>query len=221
MKRRFVVAFVIVAVLLLTGCGAKMIEKVEENTSEITKQFFFGESEKMYATLAVGEREENYLMDGKSHPKTDFSLFSVVFYEDIDKNIIVVSLSVDEKRETFEMEYNSFSNSFMADLGKRDFSDKNIVLSYGDQSVVLENLSKQFGVDWKKAIEIGCDNLKQQIENAEVARKIDAEFYLKVLDKKANNFDNFFWCFTLLTKNGDTYSVVISTIDGSVLAKTK
>jgi len=44
---------------------------------------------------------------------------------------------------------------------------------------------------------------------------------LKVLDKKANNFDNLFWCFTLLTNKNESYSVIISTVDGSVLAKTK
>ena len=221
MKKRFVLAFLFVILFVLSGCGMKMVEKVEDNLSEVTQQFFFGEAEKMYVTLSVGEREENYLMDGKSHPKTDFSLFSVVFQEEIDKSVIIVEILIGDKKENVEMEYNSFSNSFMADLGKRDFSNKKVSISYEGNVVELENISNRFGVDWQKAVEIGCENLEDKIKKVINTSGVDAEFYLKVLDKKANNFDNFFWCFTLLTNKNESYSVIISTVDGSVLAKTK
>ncbi len=219
MKKRLLAIVLLFCVLCFVGCGKKTEEIVIENMSELTKDFFFGENEKCYATLSVGTREKDYLMDGKSTPKTDFSLFCITFFEENVKNMIVVEVSVNGQKKMYDMEFNSFSNAYMVDLEKKILPDDEIAFAYEGESVSLANLSKNFGVNWKEAISIACKNFEKAIDGEIKHGVCSAEFYLKILDKRANNFDDFFWCFTILNDKNESKSIIISTTDGSVLAK--
>lgn len=220
MKKKIFIAGLLVCIICsCVACGKTNLEYVLQNMSERTNYFYFGENEEFYATLAIGAREEEYIMNGKSGDVVDFSLLSIVFDDDISKNAISVSVDIDGEKFDCEAECNPMSGAFMVDLEKQMSGNENVSISYDGVSLVLNNLSNEFGVDSSNAIEIGCGELSEKIDNSKNYAVLDAECYLKILDKKANNFDEFFWCFSILTVSGENYSVIISTVDGSVLAK--
>lgn len=219
--KSFVLGVLLLAFFGFLGCGTKTQDCVMENMSEMTKVFYFGENEKLYATLSVGEREKEYVMDGKSTSKVDFSLLSVIFFENQDKNVIHVSVSINNVSSTYELEYNSMANAYMVDLEKKLNGDEKVLIAYDGMSLELQNLSKDFGVDYEQAISIACIELKDKIEKEKQYNDLNGECYLKVMDKRGNNFKDFFWCFTILNNQNESFSIIISTVDGSVLAKAK
>ena len=220
-KRAILMSIFSLMAVLFFGCGKTTADYVKENVAEITKTFYFAENENFYITLASGQREKEYLLDGRAQPLTDFALLSVTFFDDIPSEIINVEVTIDEEKRQVEMEYNSMTNSFLADLELLLNENEQIAVKYADQTLTLENLSKNFVIDWQQALNIAIKELKTEIEKEKKYANLNAEVYLKVLDKKANKFDNFFWCFTILNVKNESFSVIISTTDGSVLAKTK
>lgn len=72
-----------------------------------------------------------------------------------------------------------------------------------------------------KAIEIASKELSKFIMKEKKMSSLNAECYLRVLDKRANNFQDMFWVFTVVNTKNENYSVVISTVDGSVLSKSE
>ena len=219
--KSFVLGVLLFALMGFVGCGVKTQDCVLENMSEVTKVFYFAENEKFYATLAIGQREKEYIMDGKSNTNVDFSLLSVCFFENQDKNSISVSVSINGVSSAYELEYNPMANAYMVDLEKKLGGEEKILISYDGATLELQNLSKQFGVNWEKAISIACVELKDKIEKEKQYSDLNGECYLKVMDKRENNFKDFFWCFTILNNQNESFSIIISTVDGTVLAKAK
>ena len=221
MKKKILCILLIAVAVVAFGCGKTTLSYVEDNMAEITKTFYFGENKTLYATLSSGQRENEYLLNGKAEPLVDFALLSVTFFEEAVANVITVEVSVNETKQTIELELNRMSGAYMADLERFFTGEETIIVEYNGEQLQLNNLSKDFKVQWKEALEIAVEQLQSEITKEKEYANLNAECYLKVLDKRANNFEEFFWCFTILNVKNESFSVVISTTDGSVLAKTK
>lgn len=222
MKKKLFVMFLTVSVVFsLFGCGVNTLSLVKKNLSEWTKVFYMAECDDFYVTLSSGMREKEYLMNGVAGEMTDFALLSINFVQNPKSEMIFVELSVDEEKIETEMELNPMNDSYMVDFECLLSGDEKISLKYENQSMVLENLSKNFQIDDQKAMQIACDEIGNLILKKKSLGKLNAEIYLRVLDKKSNNFDDIFWCLTALNVDGESFSIVISTVDGSVLAKSK
>ena len=219
MKKVFIFVSVFLMMFVFTSCGKSDFEIVSANMSERTNVYYFGQNEKMCASLAYGEREKNYFMDGNSGDKIEFSLLTISFFDDVDYANINVMVSIDGVEFAQELEYVPSASGFMCDLQKTVSGSEKIEIKYENYAILIENISKKFGINSNKAIEIGCEEFKEKIEKLRKGSQFFGECYLKILDKRKNNFDNFFWCFTLLDENGNSFSVVISTVDGKILAK--
>ena len=109
----------------------------------------------------------------------------------------------------------------MVDLEQKLSGEEVVSICVNGKILNLENLSKDFVVDAKKALQIACDELQDRITKTKSFNNLNAECYLRVMDKKANNFDGVFWCFSVLNVDNENYSVIISTENGSILAKSK
>ena len=205
--------------LCLFGCGASSEQLVKKNMSEQTEVYYLGESQNFYCTLSSGEREKNYLMNGQSGEKTDFALLSIIPNENIFSNIIKANLMIDGQLSEVELEINGLNHNYMVDLEKKLTGEEEVEIVYNGNALRLENVSKDFKINSDEAIEIACEQFKDKIESFKSYRNLNAECYLEILDKKANNFESIFWCFTILNTENQSYSIVISTEDGSILAK--
>lgn len=219
--------FVVVALMLcclgvfVGGCGKSALAFAKENMSEKTEIYFFGETEEFYATLSCGEREDPYLVNGKSEKCVKFGLLTINFFGERVGNVVAVKFFVDDVMQTLEAELNQFNNTYMIDLGKTFSGDEEIFVEYDDEKFQLENLSKDFRVGADKVIEIASKELSAKILKERKHSSLNAECYLRVLDKHANNFQDVFWVFTVVNIKNESFSIVISSVDGSVLSKSK
>lgn len=222
MKKIAVLALVLGCVgVFACGCGKSTLSYVKDNMSEKTEVYFFGETDEVYATLSSGEREEEYLMNGKSEKNVGFGLLTVNFYNEVFGNVINVNFVVGGKEQTLALELNPLNSTYMIDLERKFVGDEEIFVQYLDDKIQLANVSKDFAVGADKAIEIASKEISKQITKEKKLSALNAECYLRVLDKRANNFQDMFWVFTVVNVKNETYSVVISTVDGSVLSKSE
>lgn len=222
MKRKvFVLTLILLVAIMFVGCGKTTKDFVLENMSELTKTFYYAENEELSVSLSSGQREINYAMDGRTSDKTDFALVSVKFSNPTSLQEINAKIDIGSEKLTKTLEYNPLNALFMCDLERFVGDGMNVSVEIDGKSLVLENLSKNFGVKWDEAIVIAVKNLHSEIEKERKFANLGAECYLKVMGKEVNNFDDFFWCFTIVNIKNENFSIIISTTDGSVLAKTK
>jgi len=85
------------------------------------------------------------------------------------------------------------------------------VISFGlkerEELVTLKNLSNDWAVDYKKAVEIATNHLSNHLQNLYFNGKLNAECYLKIVAK--NDFEKKFWYFSVIDKSGKSASVLI------------
>lgn len=218
-KKLTIVSMIFALSVLLIGCSVSTLDLVQENMSEYTEVYYFAENEEFYCTISSGQREAEYLMNGKSEESVDFALLSLILNGDLQGSVIKAKVVVDGQEEEKELEVNSLNNAYMVDLERRLTGEESVQIIFGGQILELVNMSKDFEVDCQRALEIATQQLEEQILSKKKYGELNSECYLRVLDKKANSFDDLFWCFTVMDIEGNGYSVIISTVDGSVLAK--
>lgn len=222
MMKKLIVAFSLVFILFgVAGCGKTINNHVEENMSEITKDFYFGENDSVYATLSVGERESSYLYNGQSTESVDFALLTLTFKNGSSLNTVEVVLNDGANSYDVELMSDDMSVDFMADIVNLFSFGEAFTLTYNNENVELTRISDEFGIDYQEALNIACENLKEELESCKIYNNFNAECYLRVLREKENNFDNLYWCFTCLNYEGESFSIVFSTVDGEILAKSE
>lgn len=213
------VAAVAVAGVALVSCGKTTLTRVKQNMSEWTTSYFYGKTENFSAALSSGQRENPYLLNGKSEKRVDFALLSITLQNATAAKIIKATVKIDGVESEKELEINGINPCFMVDLETRLSGSETIEVAYGGQSVKLENLSAGFKVNDEKALEIATKEIEDKILACKKGNVLNAECYLRVLDQDNNNFDKVFWCFSIINVKGESFSVIVSTEDGSVLAK--
>ena len=211
----------LVTAVALCGCGTNTLKIVKDNLSECTKVFYAGECDQFSATLSVGEREEDYMQNGKSENKVPFALLSLNLGQKPDEDKIIVRVTIGDETKSVLLELNEFNGLYMTDLQREMSGEESVSVSYDNTALTMENVSKTFGVDSENALEIACKEIGNLILKKRSGRVLNAECYLRVLDKKVNNLDGYFWVFTVVNNSGEDYSVIISAADGKVLIKSE
>ena len=215
-KKVLVSLSLLLVVFGVTPCGQTIDSYLLNNIPEITKEYYFGENDTMVATLSVGEREEGYLVNGQATELVDYSLLVIKFKEENIVKAIVFEVKSGEVTVDVEAEYNSFNNSYMVDIVDDITIGEDFSIVYDEQTVTLEK--QNFAIDYENALQIVCENLKDKLEEQKSYNHFNAECYLRVMSEKDDDFSDLYWCFTCLNYEGESFSVIISTVDGSVLA---
>lgn len=222
MKKKIALMLMLVCVgLTCFACGKTTVNHVKDNMSELSKVYYFGETEGFYCSLSSGQREKDYLLNGKCGESVDFALLSLNLTNPISSKVIKATVTIDGQASEVELEINSLNSAYLVDLEKELSGDEQISVVYEGTTLNLECLSSNFVVDYNKALEIASTEMEDKITAKKTYAGFNAECYLRVLDKKANNFDGVFWCFTVLNVDNENYSIIISTEDGSILAKSE
>ena len=198
---------------VLVGCGTN---KVTDNISEITYVYYQGIDEQdknVNASISVGQREEPYIMDGKHGTNLDFSLINVNFGRVLEEDSIEVELIINDNIEKIILEFNPLSNSYMTDLGYSIGSNENVQIKYQNYKINFKNVSDLFKVNYEKALEIGQDLLSDYIDSLYVNGIFEGEIYLKIFSQNSGNFDNLYWIFSVVGRNGQCENVAINVFD--------
>lgn len=205
--------------LVFMGCGSSPYNQVMDNLSECTKVYYFGETEDFYCSLSSGMREDVYLLNGVSEKPVGFALMSFNFFESSPRQIVKLKVKINGEESEQELQINGVNSAYLVDLERELDGSEEIKINFEGQTLKLENISKNFTIGYQEALKIASEELSDKITAKKKLGKLNAECYLRVLDKNANNMDEQFWGFTVLNVDNESYSIVISTVDGSILAK--
>lgn len=215
MKKFSLLLIILLCPIVLFGCTLGS-SKIEDYMSELTKVYFKGtdvEHPNIRASISVGTRETPYKIDGIHQKTCDFSLISINFNEIFDEETIKASITINEESKEIELYYNPINSSYMNDLGYALNDTDTITLIYNDYNITFTNITKDFKVDYKKAIEVASEKLKAEIEPLWNNGNFMGECYLEILTLQEGNFDQLFWYFRVVTQDNQTYKIVISTAD--------
>ena len=198
-----------VVLFLFTGCSDLSINN---RISEITFTYFKGQdssSSSVYASISVGEREEPYKMDGKHRKNVDFALINLIL-DDVSQNEVMATIDIDGTASEVVLEFNPRTSSYMADLGYAISGDSTINLKVDNYSIDFSNISKDFKVDYNKALEIGEKLLSENVANFS-SSNFDGEIYLKLFTMEGS--DVLYWIYTAVYEDGVTYNFAINVND--------
>ena len=211
MKKVFVMLLFLPMILM--GCGNR--DNVRENMSEITDIYFVGECNGDYASISVGQREEPYIKDGYSQKKCDFALVCLNVSTQYENMRMSAVIKINEEKHNILLEM--VGGSYMFDLERTLKSEDKISLIYGERTIDFVNKSGEFAIDQEKALEIGKQELKKQLDHY-TKRSFEAECYLRVLGKETPEFNELFWCFTVVGRDEKVYNCIFSVSDGTIIA---
>lgn len=212
MKKYCLLVFVFVLTFPLFACEMRL--DLKDYMSEITQSYFSAENEFVDGSICVGEREKNYIIDGKSGENTPFSLVSLAFKQKVEDSQIVVELSVNDEKSELVLYYNPATGVFINDLGYALNDDDIIKIEY--ESILLEFKRVDFAVGYDDALAIAKKELSSQIKSNVKGGKLVGECYLKVLSSKQNASETF-WLFTIVTTNDEHINLLINTQNGQII----
>ncbi|MBO5394767.1 MAG: hypothetical protein J6A28_02555 [Clostridia bacterium] len=212
MKKIWLVPLLSIA-FFCVGCGSNNTESV---MSEQTEVYFYGEDNGISINIAVGKRENPYIMDGVHYDVCDFSLITLCNENGEVSDEIAVQLEVNGQIKDVALQLNPLNLSYMTDLGYALKADDEIAVVYNGDTINLCNLSDSFAVDYRQATKIGYDAIDDKSVYVEDG-KLACEGYLKILDGKLFGGEGLHWCFTLVNRNGDSCNILISVYDENVV----
>ncbi len=203
-------------IAMLAGCGeVDKLSLMKDNLSEMSDVYYFSDNNDFLVSIASGQREDPYKSDGKSENKVDFALVIAELSGSDDE---MVKITIDGEAKDVLLEFNYQTGTHMADIEQRLTGQEEITISYMNESANMICKSNTFAVSADKALELGYENMKEDIDSLCEGKNFKGECYLKILDNLSGGFDDVFWLFSVLDQNGKMKNVIISTSQPSVLA---
>lgn len=211
MKKILLSLTILLIPILMFGCQKTIT--LEDSMSEITKIYFTAENQDVTANISVGEREEDYIIDGKHTKNCDFSLIALKFDNLLAENVIEVELKINNVSSTIQLELNPANHFYMADLGYALKETDQIQLNYNENHLTFSQV--EFGIDYNQALKIAKEELGDKMDKYYNDKNFAGEGYLKVLTQQDE--EELFWVFTVVGNDDSKNNVVLSVEDGKVL----
>ena len=185
------------------------------NISDLRTNFFIGENDVFFAELSSGLREEQFFYDGISTSKVECAVLSIGFFNPNYSNAIEVNVEIDGQTQKIILQHSPFEELFMVDLGKRIDDNAKVSVIYNDKKTELKCVSKDWQIEYNKALEIGIKNFQAELESLYFNGKLNAECYLKIIYER--EFDKTYWYFGIIDRAGEKYNILIDVNDGRVV----
>lgn len=213
------ILFFLICGLTLSACSFNLATKVKQNISELAEELFFGENDDTFVTITSGFREQPFEYDGVCNESVDFCVVDVVFKISNPLSEIDAQIIINDTPHQITLEKNPFKSSFMFDLQKSIDASDHISFVFNEKQIDLTCKSKDFSINFEKALNIGIENTLEKLENLTSRGHFKGECYLKIINNPLQNSKLFYWFFSVKGQDGSTFSVIIDPNTGSVLAK--
>ncbi len=215
MKKIVVLLLISLATLTFVGCQKEV--NIRQCNSEITKTYFVGKSEGLRGSISVGQREKEYIVDGKHTPTCDFSLICLKFEQQLAEQIISVRVSVNGNVSICAFEFNPANHYYMYDLGYCLNDSDTVLLLYENYQLSFTNESDNFNIDYNRAIDIAIKEYGKELDSYYKSGVFQGECYLIVLSQSED--EQLFWAYTIVSKGKASKRIVLSVNDGKILLK--
>ncbi len=202
-------------VFLFAGCSQSAFNLSKNANSEVVKTYFFGKGEDFSSSISSGLREDPYFYDGVSNEKVEFSV--VTIFTGFKKEFIQAEVEINDVSKSISLVYDPFTSNYIFDLEKECDQGDVIYITYNNEKIYLENLSKKFNIPYEKAFGKATDYLKTDLEKLTQKDILQAECYLRVLESQDANFEKVFWYFYVFAKNKTSFYCVIDPYTGEII----
>lgn len=216
-KLTIFIMFGIFMAVFFVGCSALTTAKLKKHTAEMSKTFFVTRNEDFYISLCSGQRESNYKFDGETTDMIDFTLITLTFPSPRIEQEFSCKIKINDNEYDATLIKNPYKSNYMCDLKKEIAETDNISITFDEVNYVLECKSKDFNINYEKAMSIAINSLKNDAESILKDKNQKYECYLKIL-YKPEVCDNFYWYFMIKT-DVNYINVVIDSITGEILAQ--
>ena len=151
--------------LLCFGCSnLKKIEGGQQIVSEYRKNLFVGNGSCFTITFTSGEREQDYIMDGKHTKMVDFGVITIKFISIPNNFSSQFELNVNKDKFAGQLERNPYDGTYVFDIEKQveDGASINIYLVDFDEYVSLSCLSKNWKTTYTQAKNIFMEKYNKE-----------------------------------------------------------
>lgn len=212
--KKFLLVFILCFALIFCACSNQIDDMVFNNISDLRINYFYGKNNGVFAELSSGQREEQFFYDGISTQKVECGVLSVGFVEPIFDLAINAEIIIDNISKSIVLQHSPHEDLFMVDIGKKINNDANIKIVINKQIIELKNISNNWKVDYKSAINTAVKHFEDKIQNLYFNSKLNAEGYLKIISSQ--DFEKIFWYFSIIDRVGKRNSILIDVNSGEI-----
>lgn len=224
MKRIFFVA-ILVGCFVLCGCQDKRYLQFEQNISEIRNQLFSYSDEEMCVKFISGQREKNYVVDGKHTDLIDFGILSFDFklqsfsVQTKAKYILILGT----RRMDGDLIYNPFDETFVVDIKEQVSPDTKmiakIVIDDFQKEVTLECVTKDWQISALDALKNVVKEKKKDFDALLTNGEVAAEVYIKMTQDVESSEGRYYWYVSIVPVNGDRLAYLVDYLTGEIVAR--
>ena len=223
-KNKIIFSFLAVfmcAGLVLGGCQASSLENYKNQVSDIRENYFAGQSDNFYASFTSGMRESPYAFDGISEEKVEFGVLTIQPKQTLESTMLGYTISIDDQKYSGFFEESPFDNSYSADIEQMVDDSASITITITDgqneESISLECISCDFEISAENALDLAYNELQEDLQA--LCQDKGYEVYVKIVADLTQNVQDKYWLVLFYCECGDSISAIISTTDGTCLAK--
>ncbi|MGN1208108.1 MAG: hypothetical protein ACI4TI_01425, partial [Christensenellales bacterium] len=185
---------------------------------------FEASNEEVNVRFTSGFREDPYVLNGKSENKKEFGIITVKFLKNLpNKNTspnFVITISDMDFDGEFEL--NPFDQTYVQDIETfvLDTSTVSIKIMFGEFvfESALKNISKDFSINHKDALQIFTKEFQKNIHNL-LKNGQDFEVYVKIINDPNLEINKNYFYVSLISTQGESFSLIIDPNSGTILAK--
>ena len=225
MKKKFLLAMLIMCCIVgFVGCG-KSSFNISDYLIEKRDTLFTANDDLYCVTFSTGLREENYNFDGTVNKLIPFGILTISRLDNQPMANDAYSCIVEINDQSYSgfLEKGS-NNSYSIDLEVSALCEDNITASVSFTGYTfkqqLQNVNKDFEVDQQTALKIAEKELKQPINTILKNKNVKIEMVAKIMkDHSSADLKNYYWYVGVISTNGDSLGVLISTTTGEIISK--
>lgn len=221
---KFVFFILMFSVFFTSGCNASLEKRILNNISEIREFVLYADNEEMSVSLVCGKREKEYKLDGKVNKLIPFGVITIQLDEvDCDKEIDAsFILFVGTKKYSGHFFINPYDNTLVYDIN--DIVDKtqnvyiDVSINGKKTNFKMGRVDKDWCVDVYDCVGIFVNEYKSELKDI-IKNEFEYEVYIKILNDQDQYENDYYYYVSLIVVNDKSINVIISPINGEILAK--
>ena len=207
-----------------SGCDGKIEKMIWDNIAEVREFALYGVEDNISITLMCGQRESEYKMDGYATSLIPFGVITITLADGEDIEVQSSSFVLFVGTEKFEGDLikNPFDGTLVADIGKEIDRYQNISIDVyindEKESLKLKNVDEDWKINVRDCIDILLNNFDREIKGFVNDDTFEGEVYIKIIDDYDKFMSKFYYYVSVVDRRGSSISMLISPLNGEILA---
>ena len=200
----------LLGITFIFGCSTvNLTDHSLSSISEYRKNLFVGKTGNILATYTTGQREQEYIMDGKKTPLTDFGVLTLTFSEMLEK-APEFKLTINGFCYENVLELNPYDGTYVFDTETQndDSAQIELYLKDFDQTIKLVCVSSSWSSTYQDAISIFSQKYQKELDSHSKSGILNGEVYVKIVSS-SKTLDNIYWYVLCVCESGEMYSALI------------